>query len=92
MVSFAEMLEAYGAQNDPQSLFSEVLANAPSAGMQAPLDRDKALISMKIASRRETERMDGGWPCRARALTGALGDWTRDTGSVSGEDGSPREV
>ena len=47
MVSFAEMLEAYGAQNDAKSLFSEVLANAPAGGMQAPLDRDKALMSMK---------------------------------------------
>ena len=47
MVSFAEMLEAYGAQNDTKSLFSEMLANAPAGGMQAPLDRDKALISMK---------------------------------------------
>jgi hypothetical protein len=47
MVSFAEMLEAYGAQNDPQSLFREMLANAPAGGMQAPLDRDKALMSMK---------------------------------------------
>ena len=26
-----------------------------------------------IASRRETERMDGGWPCRARALTRGSG-------------------
>ena len=42
MVSFAEMLEAYGVQNDIKNLFSEVLANAPSGGMQAPLDRDKA--------------------------------------------------
>ena len=47
MVSFAEMLEAYGVQNDIKNLFSEVLANAPSGGMQAPLDRDKALMSMK---------------------------------------------
>ena len=47
MVSFAEMLEAYGAQNDTKSLFSEMLANAPAGGMQAPLDRDKALMSMK---------------------------------------------
>ena len=47
MVSFDEMLESYGVQNDSQSLFSEMLANAPSGGMQAPLDRDKALMSMK---------------------------------------------
>ena len=47
MVSFAEMLEAYGAQNDTKSLFSEMLANAPAGGMQAPLDREKALMSMK---------------------------------------------
>jgi len=47
MVSFAEMLEAYGVQNDIKNLFSQVLANAPSGGMQAPLDRDKALMSMK---------------------------------------------
>ena len=26
-------------------------------------------VIVVIASRRETERMDGGWPCRARALT-----------------------
>ena len=50
MVSFTEMLEAYGAQNDPQSLFSEMLANAPSGGMDAPLDRDKALMSMKAGN------------------------------------------
>ena len=47
MVSFAEMLEAYGAQNDTKSLFSEMVANAPVGGMQAPLDREKALMSMK---------------------------------------------
>ena len=47
MVSFAEMLKAYGAQNDAKSLFSQMLANAPAGGMDAPLDRDKALISMK---------------------------------------------
>jgi len=48
-------------------------------------------VIVVIASRRETERMDGGWPCRARAdsrTRGDLGDW----GSVSGWDGSPREV
>ena len=47
MVSIDEMLKSYGVQNDSQSLFSEMLANAPSGGMQAPLDRDKALMSMK---------------------------------------------
>jgi hypothetical protein len=47
MVSFDEMLKSYGVQNDSQSLFSEMLASAPAGGMQAPLDRDKALISMK---------------------------------------------
>ena len=50
-----------------------------------------------IASRRETERMDGGWPRLSRARADSrtradLGDWTRETGSISGEDGSPREV
>jgi len=50
MVSFDEMLKSYGVQNDPQSLFSEMLANAPAGGMQAPLDRDKALMSMKAGN------------------------------------------
>lgn len=50
MVSIDEMLKSYGVQNNSQSLFSEMLANAPSGGMQAPLDRDKALMSMKAGN------------------------------------------
>ncbi|XDZ71078.1 AAA family ATPase [Alphaproteobacteria bacterium LSUCC0744] len=50
MVSFAEMLKSYGVQNDAKSLFSEMLANAPSGSMDAPLDRDKALMSMKAGN------------------------------------------
>ena len=47
MVSFEEMLKSYGVQNDAKSLFSEMLANASEGGVQGPLDRDKALLSIK---------------------------------------------
>jgi len=47
MVSFEEMMKSYGVQNDAKSLFSEMLANASVGGVQGPLDRDKALLSIK---------------------------------------------
>lgn len=47
MISFAEMLRVYGAENNGSSLFGEILLNTPEVSRQAPLNRDEALVSMK---------------------------------------------